>query len=153
MGKGAKTASLEFCSKSEVDAGRGITIPYYLTAHYSWAYVHPMAVKLFERQWLVNLLLWGNYARLRDAALSELRESLAGSTLQVACVYGDLTNRLSGDAERAGGSVDVVDVLPVQLRNLRDKLPKVARVRLLARRRSRVARRQLRKLPGFLLAA
>jgi ubiquinone/menaquinone biosynthesis C-methylase UbiE len=132
MGKGAKTASLEFCSKSELNTGRGITIPYYLTAHYSWAYVHPMAVKLFERQWLVNLLLWGNYARLRDAALSELRESLAGSTLQVACVYGDLTNRLSGDAERAGGSVDVVDVLPVQLRNLRDKLPKVARVRLLA---------------------
>jgi|KBSMisStandDraft_5_1062788.scaffolds.fasta_scaffold1302749_1 hypothetical protein len=48
MGKGANTASLEFCSKSEVDIGRGITIPYYLTAHYSWAYMHPMAVKLFE---------------------------------------------------------------------------------------------------------
>ena len=116
----------------QIDTWRNSTIPYYLTAHYTWAYVHPMAVRFFERQWLVNLLLWGNYARLRDAALSELGESLAGNTLQVACVYGDLTNRLSDDAERAGGSVDVVDVLPVQLRNLRGKLPTDARVRLLA---------------------
>ena len=116
----------------EVDAGRGRPIPHYLIAHYRWAYVHPMAVKVFERQWLVNLLLWGNYARLRDAALSELGDLPSGKTLQVACVYGDLTNRLSGNAERADGSVDVVDVLPVQLRNLRDKLPKNAPVRLLA---------------------
>jgi len=111
--------------------GGGDTIPSYLTAHYWWAYVHPRAVKLFERQWLVNLILWGNYARLSGAALSELEASLSGSTLQVACVYGDLTNRLSGGAESAGGSVDIVDVLPVQLRNLRSKLPNHAPVRLL----------------------
>src|ERR1700719_2240013 len=118
-GISARTASLAWCGESAVDSGRRNTVPYYLTAHYRWAYVHPMAVKLFERQWLVNLILWGNYARLRDAALAELGESLSGNTLQVACVYGDLTNRLSGAAERAGGLVDVVDVLPVQLRNLR----------------------------------
>jgi ubiquinone/menaquinone biosynthesis C-methylase UbiE len=127
-----QTASLEFCVESQADIGRGIAIPYYLTAHYSWAYVHPMAVKLFERQWLVNLLLWGNYARLRDAALSELAESISGSTLQIPCVYGDLTSRLCDNAARAGGLVDVVDVLPVQLRNLRGKLPRNAPVQLLA---------------------
>src|ERR1700722_5858607 len=132
LGMAAQTASLARRGESEVSTGRRDTIPYYLTAHYRWAYVHPMAVKLFERQWLVNLILWGNYARLRDAALSELGELLPGSTLQVACVYGDLTNRLSGNAERAGGSLDVVDVLPVQLRNLRSKLSENAPVRLLA---------------------
>jgi len=132
MGISAKTAPLGCSGKSEADTGRDNAIPHYLTAHYTWAYIHPMAVKFFERQWLVNLLLWGNYARLRDAALSELGDTLSGNTLQVACVYGDLTNRLSGIAERAGGSVDVVDVLPVQLRNLRGKLPKNAPVRLRA---------------------
>ncbi len=35
-------------------------VPYYLKTHYWWAYVHPRAVKLFERQWLTNLILWGN---------------------------------------------------------------------------------------------
>jgi hypothetical protein len=107
-------SALRACGgQAETGGGRGITIPSYLTVHYWWAYVHPMAVKLFERQWLANLILWGNYARLRDAALSELGASLCGHTLQVACVYGDLTNRLSGNAGRAGGSVDIVDVLPV----------------------------------------
>ena len=62
------------------------TVPDYLTAHYWWAYIHPKAVKVFERQWLVNFILWGNYARLRDAALAELGEVLPGSTLQVACL-------------------------------------------------------------------
>jgi ubiquinone/menaquinone biosynthesis C-methylase UbiE len=113
-----------------VPAG-GHTIPDYLTAHYWWAYVHPKAVKFFERQWLVNLILWGNYARLRDSALAELGAPLPGKTLQVACVYGDLTSLLSGRAAQAGGTIDVVDVLPVQLRNLRRKLPRNAPVKLL----------------------
>jgi ubiquinone/menaquinone biosynthesis C-methylase UbiE len=107
------------------------SVPRYLSTHYWWAYIHPYAVKLFERQWLVNLILWGNYARLRNAALKELGEPLSGSTLQVACVYGDLTARLSRHAAAAGGTLDVVDVLPIQLENLRKKLPQGAPVRLL----------------------
>ena len=82
-------------------------VPEYLSAHYWWAYMHPKAVKLFERQWLVNLILCGNYERLRDAALVELGESLSGATLQVACVYGDLTNCLSRRAMAGGGLMGV----------------------------------------------
>jgi ubiquinone/menaquinone biosynthesis C-methylase UbiE len=108
-----------------------IGIPSYLLTHYWWAYVHPKAVKLFERQWLVNLILWGNYQQLRDAALAEMEESYGGRSLQVACVYGDLTSRLSGRIASRGGLIDVVDVLPVQLRNLREKLPKGSPTRLL----------------------
>jgi hypothetical protein len=67
------------------------TVPAYLLAHYWWAYIHPHAVEFFERQWLVNLILWGNYSRLRDAALDELKEAMPGATLQVACAYGDLS--------------------------------------------------------------
>ncbi len=108
-------------------------IPYYLKTHYWWAYIHPRGVKLFERQWLVNLILWGNYARLRDAALCELGERLPGRSLQVACAYGDVTRRLSERAAAGGGTLDVVDVLPIQLENLGRKLPSDAPVRLLRR--------------------
>jgi len=38
-------------------------VPHYLNAHYWWAYIHPRAVRVFERQWLVNLIRGGNYAR------------------------------------------------------------------------------------------
>ena len=97
---------------------------------YWWAYLDPRAVRLFERQWLVNLILWGNFGRLRDVALASLGEVLEGRTLQIACVYGDLTARL---AQRIAprGTLDVVDVLAVQLDNLAKKLPPGARVGLI----------------------
>jgi len=111
-------------------AGEAVAVPGYLREAYWWAYVHPSSVRLFERQWLVNLILWGNFARLRDAALAALGEPLEGSTLQIACVYGDLTQRL---AQRVapGGKLDVVDVLAVQLDNLARKLPPHAAVGLI----------------------
>ena len=104
-------------------------MPGYLAETYWWAYVHPRAVRLFEREWLVNLILWGNFGRLRDAALDALGERLAGRTLQIACVYGDLTTRLATRVAH-GARLDVVDVLPIQLDNLARKLPRQAPVEL-----------------------
>ena len=106
-----------------------VPVPGYLERVYWWAYVRPGAVKLFERQWLVNLILWGNFGRLRDAALDALGPRLDGRTLQIACVYGDLTDRLRRRLT-PGGSLDVVDVLRVQLENLGRKLPGDPRVGL-----------------------
>jgi len=111
-------------------AGETICVPGYLAQTYWWAYIHPTAVKLFERQWLVNLILWGNFGRLRDAALDALGWSLRGRTLQIACVYGDLTRRL-WERHAKGGQLDVVDVLAVQLDNLARKLPRDASVGLI----------------------
>ena len=110
--------------------GDTIAVPGYLERTYWWAYVHPRAVKFFERQWLVNLILWGNFSRLRDAALDALGARLSGRTLQVACVYGDLTSRLRKRLTTAG-SLDVVDVLRVQLDNLARKLTGDPRVGLI----------------------
>lgn len=114
---------------SEPVGAQTAAIPGYLQQTYWWAYVHPRAVRVFERQWLVNLILWGNFNRLRDAALDALGRTVEGSTLQIACVYGNFTatllDRLGPDA-----SLDVVDVLPIQLQNLRAKLPASAAVTL-----------------------
>nr|CRH06342.1 Methyltransferase type 11 [Candidatus Magnetococcus massalia] len=96
-------------------------IPSYLQETYWWAYVHPNAVRFFERQWLVNLILWGNFIRLRDAALAEMKPQLSGNSLQVACVYGDFTQRIVADLPQEG-QLDVVDIAPEQLKNLTRKL-------------------------------
>ena len=102
-------------------------IPEYMESTYWWAYLHPRAVHIFERQWLVNLILWGNFAKLRDAALQEMGEVIHGKALQVACVYGDFTEHL---VRRLGpeGSLDVVDVAPIQIKNLQTKLSRPERV-------------------------
>jgi ubiquinone/menaquinone biosynthesis C-methylase UbiE len=104
-------------------------IPLYLQQVYWWAYVHPNAVHVFEREWLVNAILFGNYGRLRDAALNELGSTVHGHTLQLACAYGNLTarlqQRLAPDAR-----LDVIDILPIQLHNLARKLPPDERLRL-----------------------
>ena len=105
-------------------------IPDYLQKTYWWAYLHPNAVRIFERQWLVNLILWGNFARLRDAALNELGEKIDGDILQVACVYGDFTEHLM---ERLSpqGSLSVIDVAPIQIENLQSKLKSLRQVAVL----------------------
>ena len=107
-----------------------LAVPGYLEQTYWWAYVHPKAVYVFERQWLVNLILWGNFSRLRDAALDTLGSSLPGRTLQIACVYGNLTARLR-DRLLPDSELDIVDILPVQLNNLARKLPADNRVGLI----------------------
>jgi len=104
-------------------------IPDYLERVYWWAYLHPKAVKVFEREWLVDLILWGNYRRLCDAALDALGGSEQRRILQVACVYGDLTQRLAG-LLGPRESLDVVDVAPIQLNNLRRKLNPDPRIHL-----------------------
>lgn len=107
--------------------GEPVALPAYLEQTYWWAYLHPRGVRFFERQWLVNLILWGNYRTLRDAVFRELPAASACEVLQVACVYGDFTSKLArhlGPTAR----LDVVDVAPVQLENLRRKIGRGAGV-------------------------
>jgi ubiquinone/menaquinone biosynthesis C-methylase UbiE len=115
--------------RTELAVSRPPPIPRYLEQLYWWAYVHPNAVSVFEREWLVNAILFGNYGRLRDAALDDLGTTVNGRTLQVACVYGNLTNRLR-ERMASDARLDVVDILPVQLDNLGKKLPADERITL-----------------------
>jgi len=116
-------------SNPGLDQATQVPLPAYLQQVYWWAYLHPAAVQIFERQWLVNLILWGNFARLRDLALDELGLAIEGDVLQVACVYGNFTERLlqrlSPEARLA-----VVDVAEVQLANLKSKVSPTSRMTL-----------------------
>lgn len=96
--------------------------PDYLDDYYWWAYVEPRAVRFFERDWLINLILCGNYKPLGTAALAALGDDLDGKTLQISCCYGKLTPNLAEKVAKKGGALDVIDVMPVQLENLAAKL-------------------------------
>jgi ubiquinone/menaquinone biosynthesis C-methylase UbiE len=97
-------------------------IPDYLQETYWWAYLHPKALKFFEREWMVNLILWGNMNRLTQAVLADLELESHSRVLQIACVYGDFSNKLARHLAHSGSRLDIVDVASIQLENAREKL-------------------------------
>jgi len=98
------------------------SIPDYLQDTYWWAYLHPKSFWFFEREWVVNLILWGNMKKLTNAVLDAMELQLNSSVLQVACVYGDFSNRLASHLGQTQSRLSVVDVAPIQIQNIEKKL-------------------------------
>ena len=59
---------------------------------------------------------------LTDAVLAELDCREHDAVLQVACVYGDFSRRLAAHLEGRQSKLHILDIAPIQLRNVRDKL-------------------------------
>jgi ubiquinone/menaquinone biosynthesis C-methylase UbiE len=97
-------------------------IPDYLEETYWWAYLHPKALKLFEREWMVNLILWGNMNKLTQAVIGDMQVAPNSRLLQVACVYGVFSSKLARHLDQNGSRLDIVDVAPIQIKNVREKL-------------------------------
>ena len=97
------------------------SIPNYLTTTYWWAYVSPKAIRFFDREFLVNLILFGNFKKLRDRALDRLGFVIEGKTLQIASEWGDFTKKIV-DRLTPESVLDVIDIVPGQLENLKKKL-------------------------------
>jgi ubiquinone/menaquinone biosynthesis C-methylase UbiE len=98
------------------------SIPDYLQDTYWWAYLHPKSFYFFEREWVVNLILWGNMKKLTNAVLDEMELQSQSSVLQVACVYGDFSNRLAAHLGKTQSRLSVVDVASIQIDNVKKKL-------------------------------
>ena len=130
MDKNVAAVGLTGPDTFDTSPSQNVAVPDYLSRHYWWAYIHPWAVAFFDHLWIVNLILLGNYKRLRDAALAEFSPATCGKILQLACVYGDLTPGVAERVRAGGGALDVVDVLPIQLRNLQRKLSAAAPAQL-----------------------
>ena len=98
-----------------------VETPGYLHKIYWWAYEHPLA-GLSPGLWSgYQFYFAGNYDRLVNAVLDGFSDGLDGDTLQISCAYGKLTPRLESRLSE-GGRLDVIDVLKVQLENVRRKL-------------------------------
>jgi ubiquinone/menaquinone biosynthesis C-methylase UbiE len=97
-------------------------IPEYLQDTYWWAYLHPKSFWFFEREWVVNLILWGNMKRLTQAVLDEMAVGADSRVLQVACVYGDFSNRVARHLAETESRLELLDVADIQIKNAREKL-------------------------------
>lgn len=94
-------------------------VPAYLSDTYTWAYLSRAGTALFDRQLVVNTILWGNARRLIRWVTDELQPGW--TVLQPAAVYGsysrDIARHLGAD-----GHLDVTDIAPIQVSLTRRKL-------------------------------
>ena len=96
-----------------------LPIPDYLHNTYYWSYLNPRNVNLLDREPIVKSILWWQHNKLRNAALSEIKE--ASTVLQVAAVYGSFSKIL---AQHIGekGELNLIDIAPIQVTNTQAKL-------------------------------
>ena len=94
-------------------------VPPYLEETYRWAYLNGFGRFLLDRSLVVSAILWGNARRLIGSVLEELAADQR--VLQSACVYGDFSKRLAA-AVGPAGTLDVIDVAPIQVKYCRRKL-------------------------------
>ncbi|MCK9258734.1 MAG: rhodoquinone biosynthesis methyltransferase RquA [Azoarcus sp.] len=96
-----------------------VVLPDYLRKTYTWAYLSHRTLPWLDRSLVVSAILWGNAGRLMRAAVAEFAPGQR--VLQAACVYGAFSSML---AARVGesGALEVVDVAPIQIANVRRKL-------------------------------
>ncbi len=94
-------------------SGQVVALPPYLVKYYWWAYLWRPAVWFFDHQPIINAIVFGQYAKLRDATLDLLGAKDAGSTLLVASAYGNFIPHLTAALD--GQPLTVIDAAPIQL--------------------------------------
>ena len=94
-------------------------LPDYLVKTYSWAYLRPSSLVVFDNPLVTTAILWGNLPRLVRLACTEFANGQR--ILQAANAYGTLSTEL---AETVGntGRLDVIDIAPVQVEHCQRKL-------------------------------
>ncbi len=94
-------------------------VPAYMHDVYDWAYLNPRNVRLLDREIVVELILWGNGHRLKEALLTEIDPG--ATVLQAAHVYGTLITEIAAKLTHSN-QLEVVEVAPVQAGRCREKL-------------------------------
>ncbi len=95
-------------------------VPEYLARHYWWAYLWSPGSWFFDHGWIINAILFGQYARLAEAASALLQAGKKARVLQLTAVYGSLTPRL---LETLPQGMVLADVADQQLERVRGKCP------------------------------
>ena len=112
---------------AQVESRAAPALPAYLRETYTWAYLRPASLAVFDHPAVVDLILWGQHDRLARTVLDELEPGQR--VLQSACVYGEFSSHLAHFLG-AEGRLDIIDVAPIQVENSRRKLAGFSNTRL-----------------------
>lgn len=105
-------------------------VPEYLARNYWWAYLWKWGIWFFDRQAVVNVILFGQYNWLLKKTLAQIEGKKAAKILQLSCVYGKLTPVLLSST---GNELHLCDAATAQLQLTRRKTLQVGKRCHLAR--------------------
>jgi len=111
------------------EINHNLPIPDYLEETYWWAYLHPKGVKIFDTNWVINSILFGNYHKLRNSVLDEINRD-TGDILQLAAVYGNISLKIA-EKINPQNRLSIVDIAPIQLQNLSKKITTQSNIQLI----------------------
>ena len=94
-------------------------VPEYLARYYWWAYLWDKSIWFFDRQRIINAILFGQYDMLLKKTLAQVEARPGAKLLQLTCVYGKLTPSL---LQHTDNEVHLCDVAAEQLRLARSKI-------------------------------
>lgn len=100
-------------------------IPEYLARNYWWAYLHPLGVRFFDHQAIVNLILFGQYRNILNEVMRRYAATDGARTLQLTCAYGALTPTLA-QADNTH-ELHLMDIAAIQLRAAQRKAANIAK--------------------------
>jgi ubiquinone/menaquinone biosynthesis C-methylase UbiE len=98
-------------------------VPDYLARYYWWAYLWSGGIWLFDHQFIISAILFGQYDKLLNKTLAQVDRRQAARLLQLTCVYGKLTPTLLSVCD---GDVHLCDVAEGQLQLARRKTRELA---------------------------
>lgn len=110
-------AGIEAALAEDADAER--PLPWYLVDTYTWAYLTPASLVLFDNPVVLTAILWGNLSRLIRAACEEFAPGQR--VLQAASAYGNISPSLAATVGPEG-RLEVIDIAPLQVEHVRRKL-------------------------------
>lgn len=96
-------------------------LPDYLVKHYWWAYLSPLGVNFFDRGFMVNRILWGNYHAIANDAVNMItcfkEQKIAG----ISSAYGEFFPQLA--QKNQVKSLYLFDIAPIQISQMQKKIP------------------------------
>lgn len=97
-------------------------LPNYLLESYWWAYLSPVGVKIFDRPWVVNAILWGHYNKIAQDAAKAVGSREHQVVASISCAYGQFFPWLA--KENHVKQLSVFDIAPIQLNSVKTKIEK-----------------------------
>jgi ubiquinone/menaquinone biosynthesis C-methylase UbiE len=98
-------------------------LPDYLIKHYWWAYLSPLGVNFFDRGFMVNRILWGNYHAIAKDAVDMITSLDGQSVAGISSAYGEFFPQLVQKAQVE--SLHLFDIAPIQISQMQKKIPRL----------------------------